>query len=102
MKKGAKILKFIDSKGKNKRIHIFLLEDELGEKAFNVVTRTLIDFKSRSIVNTNSLYSVETFFVLSNLMSFFMDDPEVGNKILLKEINKIQKFTANTNLKSKP
>ena len=94
-----KTLKHIESKGKNKRINIYLLEATDGFKSLAIHTRTLIDFKTRNILKTDTLYSVETFSVLSNLMNYSINDSEVKNKILLKELNDIIPFNAKTNLK---
>ena len=93
----TKIIKYLESKGVNKRIYIYLL-DQNGKKAFEVRTKTLIDFKTRHIVKTESIYSVETFAVLCDLMRYFLNDSEVENKILLKELNAVRKFNAITNL----
>ena len=96
-----KVLKFIEAKGKNKRINIYLLEDEEGSKAFAVHTKTLINFKTREILNSDTLYSVETFAALGDLFSYFLDDSEVKNKLILKQLDNITKFNAKTNLTKK-
>ena len=94
----VKCLKHIESKTSNKRIYIYLIEDTSGTKSFEVRTKTLISFKERHILQTHNIYSVETFAVLCDLMKYFLNDSEVENKILLKELSEVRKFGAITNL----
>ena len=82
----TKIVRHIEARGKNKRIFIYLL-DKNSEKTFEVITKTLINFKTRHILKTETIYSIETFAVLCDLMKFFLSDSEIENKILLKELN---------------
>ena len=92
-----KCLKHIELKGKNKRINIYLLEED-GYKYFSVHTITLKDFKTRNILKTDTAYSVETFCAMANAFTYFIENSEVKNKILLKEISEIQKFDGKSNL----
>ena len=87
----VKVLEANEAKTKNKRFLIKLIEREDGVKVFLVETKTLIDFKSRNIINTKNCYSVETFAILSNLFESFLNAPIVKNKHLLKEINALEK-----------
>ncbi len=95
-----KVLKFIQAKGNNKRIGIYLMQDKEGYKAFRVVTKTLASFKERKILKTDNLYSIETFAILQAMMELFLEDSEVKNKILLKELSPLTKFRAEGDLNS--
>ena len=95
-----KPLKQVIAKGKNKRINIFLIEDSKGNKAFLVYTKTLVDFKTRNILSTSTSYSVETFAVLRDIFSSFLDDAEVKNKLIHKELSRIHKFSGSSDLRS--
>jgi hypothetical protein len=87
-------MKAILAKSKNRRIEIFLLP----EKVFLVKTKRLVDFKTRRIVITENIYSVQTFTLLRDLFALFLNDSEVKNKILLKELSEIEKMAVITNL----
>ena len=65
---------------------------------FIVHTRTLIDFKKREILQTDNIYSVETFFALSQAFSMFTDNNEISNKILNLELSKCNRFKGTRNL----
>ncbi len=93
-----KIIHLINSKGKNYRVNISLVEDEKQDKFFIVRTKRLKDFKSRAITTTDNIYSIETFAVLSYTSNFFMEHPEIQNKILLNELHKINKAKTTTTL----
>lgn len=95
----TKCLKYAELKGKNKRINIYLIEDEDKNRAFSVHTKTLKDFSRRQILTTDNFYSVETFCALANVFTYFIENSEVKNKILLKELNDAQKFNGKTDLK---
>jgi len=94
-----KVLHQIKVKGNNKRISVALLEPEEGEKFFIVRTKTLISFKERNILETETAYSVETFAVLKDLFVAFLDNGEIKNKLILKELNNITPFKANSTFK---
>jgi hypothetical protein len=87
-------MKAILAKSKNRRIEIFLLP----EKVFVVKTKRLVDFKTRKILITENVYSVQTFVLLRDLFALFLNDSEVKNKTLLKELNEIEKMAVITNL----
>jgi hypothetical protein len=87
-------MKAILAKSKNRRIEIFLLP----EKVFLVKTKRLVDFKTRRILITENIYSVQTFTLLRDLFALFLNDSEVKNKILLKELSEIEKMAVITNL----
>jgi hypothetical protein len=86
-------MKAILAKSKNRRIEIFLLP----EKVFLVKTKRLVDFKTRRILITENIYSVQTFTLLRDLFALFLNDSEVKNKILLKELSEIEKMAVITN-----
>lgn len=86
-------------KGNNKRIELHLFEDQ-EEKFIQLKTKTLKSFKERLIIETNNIYSIETIFVISNLLDAFFSNSEIKNKILLREINECQKFEGTTTLKN--
>ena len=90
-------LKYISAKGKNKRAAILLRKGSDGGLFFTVHTRTLKDFKTRHVLKTDLVFSVETFSVLSDLMTAFLDDSEVKNKIISRELG-FKKWDATTNL----
>lgn len=98
-KPAQKVIKCIYSKGLNKRITILLIFDEVEKTHFFIVkTKTLTDFKTRNILKTEILYSIETFTLLAELFDFFMSNSEVRNKILINELKEIRKFQTQTNL----
>jgi len=90
------VIKYVSLKGNNKRIKIGLLEKD-GQFVFVQETRTLIDQKTRQIVRTDNVYSVETFAILKDVFSKFLEDPEIKNKILHRELSKIVKFKGTSN-----
>lgn len=90
------VIKYVSLKGNNKRIKIGLLEKD-GQFVFVQETRTLIDRKTRQIVRTDNIYSVETFAILNDVFSKFLDNPEIKNKILHRELSKIVKFKGTSN-----
>jgi hypothetical protein len=97
MKEPKVCLKFIEAKGKNKRIDIFLVQE--GEsKYFILHTKTLQDRKTRSISETKCVFSVGTFTALNELMNTFLDAGPVKNKLITKELRQIEKFKAVTNI----
>lgn len=94
----ATMLKFVDIKAKNKRIHVSLWHDEKDNKhAFIVQTKTLQDFKTRKITTTEHGYSVETFFLLHSVFDKFLSDSEISNKILNRELPKENKYKGTAN-----
>ena len=92
-----KAIKGLILKNKNKRIQIELCEDD-EKKFFSVTTKTLIDFKKRHIHRTQNSYSIETFVGIIEASHWFIEHPEIKNKIILKELAKIKKFNILTNL----
>lgn len=98
MEKKSKLIEHVEAKGVNKRITIFMYEEADKSKCFRVITKTLIDFKSRHIVGTDNLYSVETFAVLKDLFSFVLDNSKVRNKLCLKQLADRQLFNVKTSL----
>ena len=85
-------------KNKNKRLQVELLEDNYGKKFFSVRTKKLIDFKKRHIHRTELSCSVETFVGIIEASHWFLKYPEVENKILLKDLAKVNKFNIITDL----
>lgn len=88
----------LKAKGNNKRIVIQIIEFEDKSKAIFVATKTLIDFKTRNILSTTNLYSVETFAILKDMFSYILDKSEIKNKIFLKELDNISFFKVETSL----
>ena len=86
-------IKQIVAKGKNVRIVIELFTDENGVKSFVVLTKRLLDFKTRKFAESRTGYTVETFFALQQLFSmFFTNDSLITNKILLQDLEKANTF----------
>ena len=79
------------AKGDNRRMRITLLKSDEGEKIFELSTRRLVDRKTRRITHTKSYFTVESFFVIKDLMDYFLDHPTIKNKVLLRELNTIEK-----------
>jgi hypothetical protein len=92
------LIKKIDVKGKNKRMFIFLFERPNNDHFIVMGSKTLIDFKTRQILTTENVYSVETFVVLKDVMSILLENSEVKNKILLRELANVGKFKGKTDL----
>ena len=88
------VIKYITAKGNNKHITVLLHEEE---KAFAVITKTLVDRKTRHIIETKNLFSYETLTIMNDLISMMLQNSEVKNKIFNRE--KINQFKAKTNLK---
>lgn len=92
--------KFIELKQKNRRIVIYVFQEESGELQFSVHTKRLLDFKNRVITRSDVGYSYHTFKLLSEMMSFILDDYE-----LKKLTNRLDKYfeenraNAKTNVK---
>ena len=95
----VEVLHQMDAKGNNRRITIALLRDTSGLKAFNVKTKRLISFKDRDILETENLYSMETFTVLRDMFNYFLNDPEIITEILHEEFDKIKQYSIATTLK---
>jgi len=87
-----KTLHYLSAKGNNKRITVGLIEYNDGKKAFRVVTKTLVNLKERQITETDNLYSVETFAVLAAMFDRLLENHQIKNKILLKELSNIKPF----------
>ena len=92
------IIRFMQGKSKNKRVDILLYQGDDGNHFYNIKTKTLVDFKTRNIIETNLAFSVETFQYLSEMFGVFTTDPELKNKILNVELGKMNKINVNTNL----
>ena len=84
-------IKTVFLKGKNKRIGIELNYKENEGFFYLIHTKSLKDFKTRNILKTTTIYSVETFNVIFSAgMSEFVNDDLLQNKILINE--KTQQF----------
>lgn len=94
----ATAIQYIASKGKNYRVEIALMQEENGHKFFYVKTKRLIDFKTRNITQVENVFSVETFVVMTQISDHFIEHPEIKNKILLKELSKINTAKARSSL----
>lgn len=79
---------------------MFIYLFEHPDKSHFIVmgTKTLKDFKTRQILKTENVYSVETFVVLKDMMKHLLGDSEVKNKILLREIKAMGEFTGQTDI----
>jgi len=94
----VKCVKFISIKGNNKRIKVGLFYDKRQNNHFFIQsTRTLTDRKKRQILSTQNIYSVETFAVLNDVFSKFLNDSEIANKILNVELSKVIRFKGTSN-----
>ena len=96
-----KTLHYCLAKGNNRRVHIWLLEDELGEKVFSVVTKRLISRKDREIIQTHKTYSVETFVIMKELFSYFLAEKKI-DKLIKKQVSEIDYYEVYTTLNKKP
>lgn len=94
----AKPIHQLKAKGNNKRIVIQIIEYEDKSHAVLVMTKRLIDFKTRNILITDNIYSIETFAILKDMFSFILDKPEVKNKLFLKALSEIKQFKIETTL----
>ncbi|MVX37242.1 hypothetical protein [Myroides sp. LoEW2-1] len=85
------IVKQYSSKLKNKRVSVDLIYDSKKDLHSVIVkTRTLQDFKNRTISETVMFYSIETFITLSSMFEAFIKDSK--NKELLREISNLFKL----------
>lgn len=93
-------LKFIELKQKNRRIYIYVTEDQNEELSFSVHTKRLIDFKSRKIVRSDVVFGYHTFKLLSEMMDHVLKDSELLRKTnRLDKYFQVEKATAKTNIK---
>jgi len=92
-----KTLHYCLGKGNNRRVQIWLLEDELGEKSFAVVTKRLISRKDREIAETDTIYSVETFVIMKELFSYLLADEKIS-ELIKKEVSEIDSYDVHTTL----
>ena len=92
-----KTLHYCLGKGNNRRVQIWLLEDELGEKVFSVRTKRLISRKDREIAETDTIYSVETFVIMRELFSYLLADEKI-DKLIKKEVSEIDSYEVHTTL----
>jgi len=97
--KKENVLKHYLAKGNNRRIVCILVDCPVNGKYFRVKTKRLIDFKQRKISETDNIYSVETFAVMFGMFDKMLNDSEVKNKLILKELNKIKPYKGFTNIK---
>lgn len=77
------------SKGKNARVEIALNEylDKKDAPFIIVATKRLTSFEERIITVSQTAYSIETFIVLKDLFTHFIDHPDFK-----KKTNPWQKF----------
>jgi len=88
-------IKIIEAKTKNKRVSVYFYEKN-DEHFFKIVTKKLIDFDKREILYVYNTYTVETFLVISEVMSGILGDWEV--KKLINKYRNFSKYKANTNI----
>lgn len=92
-------IKFAYGKAKNKRIWIFLIYNKVENRHFYILkTKTLADFSTRNILETNSTYSVETFQFLYEMIQLFTVNSELSNKKLNIELSKMNTIRVHTDL----
>lgn len=85
------IVKQYSSKLKNKRVSVDLIYDSKKDLHSVIVkTRTLQDFKNRTISETVMFYSIETFITLYSMFEALIKDSK--NKELLREISNLSKL----------
>lgn len=92
--------KFIELKQKNRRISIYVSQEESGELAFHVYTKRLESFQDRKIVQSNTIYGYHTFKLLSKMMNHVLEDTEL--KRITNRLDKyfqVEKANAKTNVK---
>ena len=73
--------KYAYFKKTNRRIWISVWEDENKETAVMVHTKRLVDIKTREILETKVLYSVQSFFALWGALDALVGDKEFMDKI---------------------
>tara|TARA_R110002051_G_scaffold203868_3_gene270164 strand:- start:1478 stop:1801 length:324 start_codon:yes stop_codon:yes gene_type:complete len=95
-----KMLKFIEIKGKNRRVNIYLVELSNGDKVFDVLTKRLQNRLTRNITEVKARYTIESFKVLYDAMSMFMNESETVNKLINKELAALDssQYTGATNI----
>lgn len=92
--------KFIELKQKNRRISIYVFQEESDELAFHVYTKRLESFQDRKIVQSNTIYGYHTFKLLSEMMNHVLEDTEL--KRITNRLDKyfqVEKANAKTNVK---
>jgi len=77
----------VKAKRPNRRIYIELIQEPDKAPFAIVATKRLVDAKSRHILKTENVYSIETFMVLTDLFNEIVKTPEVT-----KAINPYSKF----------
>lgn len=89
-----KVIKVSSLRGKNTRISIVLKYNKESDAHYYLVqSRRLTNIKLRQINKVETVYSVETFTVLMEVgFVEFLNDPLIRNKVLHREISKIDPF----------
>lgn len=85
------IVKQYKCKSVNKRIVLSIVYCKEDDRHIILLqTRTLVDFKTRHILETNNAYSFETFVLLKELLGLVLDDGK--NKMFIKDLKNINKL----------
>lgn len=85
------IVKQYKGKTLNKRIVLSVIYDTEEKRHIIVLqTRTLADFKTRHILETNNAYSFETFVFLKDLFGLVFEDGK--NKMFIQDKKNINKL----------
>ena len=93
-----KMIKFIGIKGKNKRIVCSIYENQESKlKTFRLTTKRLECFKTRNIIKTDNLYTIETMYLIFHILTEYFTNTEILNKLLLRELNDIGEFKGEKN-----
>ena len=89
-----KVIKAVSLKGKNVRMSIILKYNEESNSHYYLIrSRRLTSIKLRQINHIESVYSVESFMILMDVgFSEFYNNPLIKNKVLVREISKIEIF----------
>lgn len=88
--KHIKPIEMLSAKLKNKRVFVYVLKDDRNDTmAVRVFTKTLTDFRKRSIIKTDNLYSIETLAVLSDLFGMTLEGVSKTQKDFGSELNKV-------------
>lgn len=96
-----KTLRYLVFKAKNRRVLCYLIENENGERNVAVVTKRLLDFKTRDVKISKERYSMETFLLLAEGFRMLMKDDEFVDLLNVRQMtDKERAVRVSTNLKS--
>jgi hypothetical protein len=90
------VAKFLETKGYNVRVNIYLIKDESDNHSVIVETRRLHDLKARKISESKTIYSIETFAVLTEMFHYVKDSSYWRKHLHMLEPK--HQFQAKTNI----